>query len=411
MRRYQTRGLWRAGPELKREVRSKSWLATCLLGVLTMAACVSSSSSGNTPTGPIKVGVMASLSGPSGAYGPPIEDAAKLAIDRINAAGGVLGRQVQLEIGDDAGDVKTGTVTADRLISKEKVAVLVSMEGSNIRDAIVPAVNRTGALYVYAPLYEGGACASNMYLLGEVPADYKPLFPYVNQNLGGGNWYFVGNDYVWPQKTNAQAKTFVQDNGAQVVGQDLVGFGTNEFAEILNKIKSSHAKHILLTLVGSDAESFVKEWKSFGMNSSTDVIALALVDNQLPDLGTAADGVYGVFGYFNGLQSAQNQSFLQAYSAEFGPAAPPQTTLSEAVYDSIWVWKLAVDKAGSVDPKKVGAAMGGITFADAPRGSLTVDPKTHHVSQHVYLVKAGTDATYHLVQDFGLINPGPQCTF
>src|ERR1051325_11831469 len=92
MRRYQTRGLWRAGPELKREVRSKSWLATCFLGVLTMAACVSSSSSGNTPTGPIKVGVMASLSGPSGAYGPPIEDAAKLAIDRINAAGGGLGR-------------------------------------------------------------------------------------------------------------------------------------------------------------------------------------------------------------------------------------------------------------------------------------------------------------------------------
>src|ERR1041385_8260349 len=82
----------------------------------------------------------------------------------------------------------------------------------------------------------------------------------------------------------------------------------------LATIKSPHAKHILLTLVGSDAESFVKEWKSFGMNSSTDVIALALVDNQLPDLGTAADGVYGVFGYFNGLQSAQNQSFLQAYS-------------------------------------------------------------------------------------------------
>jgi urea transport system substrate-binding protein len=381
-----------------------------MLSLLSLVGCVSSSGT-STPSGPITVAVMASLSGPSGAYGPPIANAAKLAVDRINAAGGVMGRQLQLQMGDDAGDVKTGTVTAERLISKEKASVLVSMEGSNIRDAILPIVNRTGALYIYAPLYEGGACADNMYLLGEVPADYKPLFPYVNQNMGGGNWYFVGNDYVWPQKTNAQAKTFVQDNGAQVVGQDLVGFGTNEFAEILNKIKSSKAKHILLTLVGSDAVSFVKEWRSFGMNSSTDVITLALVDNQLPDLGAAANGIYSVFGYFNGLQTSQNQSFLQAYSAEFGPAAPPQTTLSEAVYDSIYVWKLAAEKAQSVDPKKVGAAMGGVTFADAPRGSLTVDPKTHHVSQHVYLVKAGSDAVYHLVQDFGLINPGPQCSF
>jgi len=354
---------------------------------------------------------MASLSGPTGAYGPPISNAAKLAVDRINASGGLLGQKLQLEMGDDAGDVKTGTVTAERLISKEKASVLVSMEGSNIRDAILPIVNRTGALYIYAPLYEGGACASNMFLLGEVPADYKPLFPYVNQNMGGGNWYFVGNDYTWPQKTNAQAKTFVQDNGAQVVGQDLVPFGTNEFAEIFNKIKSSKAKHILLTLVGSDATSFVKEWRSFGLNSSTDVITLAMVDNQLADLGPAADGVYSVFGYFNGLQTPQNQSFLKDYSAEFGPAAPPQTTLSEAVYDSIYVWKLAAEKAGSIDPKKVGAAMGGITFADAPRGSLTVDTATHHVSQHVYLVKAGTDDIYHLVKDFGLISPGPQCTF
>src|ERR1700675_2351876 len=128
-----------------------SWLAVCLMSVTGLAGCVSSSSS-LTPSGPIKGGVMASLSGPSGAYGPPISNAAKLAVDRINAAGGVLGQQLQLEMGDDAGDVKTGTVTAERLLSKEKVAVLVSMEGSNIRDAIVPTVNRTGALYIYAPL-------------------------------------------------------------------------------------------------------------------------------------------------------------------------------------------------------------------------------------------------------------------
>src|SRR2546425_3980241 len=150
-------GAWLPGPLS----RFMSWLAVCLMSVVGLAGCVSSSSS-STPSGPIKVGVMASLSGPSGAYGPPIANAAKLAVDRINAAGGLLGQQLQLEMGDDAGDVKTGTVTAERLISKEKAAVLVSMEGSNIRDAIVPIVNRTGAIYIYAPLYEGGACASNM---------------------------------------------------------------------------------------------------------------------------------------------------------------------------------------------------------------------------------------------------------
>jgi urea transport system substrate-binding protein len=399
------------GVRTMRTFSSRSWRIVALVGVVAVIGAACGGGKKEETTGPIKIGVETALSGPSGAFGPPIVNAAKLAVDRINAAGGVLGRQLVLELGDEASDVKTAALVAERLITKDKAAVLISMQSSAARDAIVPIVQRTGALYIYAPLYEGGACLHNMFLLGEVPQQYEPVFPYVMQTLGGNSWYFVGDDYVWPQKTNAQAQKAIEAAGGTVAGQVLVPLGTNEYAEILNKIQTSGAKHILLTLVGTDTEAFIKAWRAFGLNTSTDAITLALTDNQLPSLGPDAEGVYSVFAYFNGLETQQNQSYLKDYVSTFGSAAPQQTTLSEGVYDAIWLWKLAAEKAGSIDPKAVEKALPGTTFNDAPRGAITIDPKTHHISQHIYLVKAGADDKYHLVKDFGEIAPGPQCNF
>jgi ABC-type branched-subunit amino acid transport system substrate-binding protein len=167
---------------------------------------------------------------------------------------------------------------------------------------------------------------------------------------------------------------------------------------------------VLLTLVGSDAIAFVKQLNDFGLGGKVKVFGLALLDNVLPALGANTKGLYASFGYFGTLNTPANRTFLKQLKAKFGNKTAQQTTLSEGTYDAIHLWALAAKKAGSVEPDAVADALGGTSF-NAPRGKITIDAKTHHVAQHVYLGIAQPSHTYKIVKDFGLIQPGKQCSF
>jgi urea transport system substrate-binding protein len=379
------------------------------VGALVLTSCGGGGKKGQ-PTGPIKIGLITSLTGPGGIYGEPVKTSAQLAVNEVNASGGVDGRKLQLVVADDATDPATGQEVAQRLITRDKIDALVSMTNSGVRDAYTPVVQRAGIPFVYVTLYEGGACLPNLFSIGEVPPQYAPTYGVVQQEVGANTWYFVGHDYVWPQKTLPQARQAIEAAGGKVLGQDLVPFGTSDFADILGKIKSSGAKIVHVLLVGPDFAAFLKQWRSFGLDQTTTMYTLTLTDDFLASLGAEADGLYASFGYFQDLNTSRNQQFLADYRKAFGAKAAVQTTLSEATYDAIRVYALAANKARSTDSQPVNEALAGISYADAPRGSITIDAKTHHVTQTMYLLKA-QGGRYSLVKEFPSVPPGPQCTF
>lgn len=363
-----------------------------------------------TPSAPLKIGLIASLSGPLGLYGPSVVDAAKLGVSQINSQGGVLGRQLVLDVADDASDPKTGSVAAEKLITEDKVDWLVSTSNSAVRDAFTPAVQKAGIPFIYGVLYEGGFCLKNGFVVAEVPPQYNPMYPYVMSTTAKKNWYLLGHDYVWPQKTNPQAKQAIQAAGGKVVGQELVPFGTSDFSSTINKIKQSGADLLLITLVGADFGTFLKQWRSFGLDKTTTMVTLTMTDDFAAALGSGAAGVYSVFAYFQNLSTPANQAYIAAYRQMFGPSAPAQTTLSEGAYEAVNVLAMAAKKSGSASSDKVVGALAGIQFQDAPRGPITIDATTHHAAEHMYLIQAGSDGQFSLVKDLGQVPPGPQCS-
>ena len=392
----------------------QQWRWRGLVALAVGAGCavvaVASSATAGQTADPIKIGLISSLSGPAGLYGRPVANSAQLAIDEINSKGGVLGRKLTLVVRDDASVPATGRQAAQRLITKDRVEALVAMTNSAVREAFIPVVKRSGLPFVYVTLYEGGACYENLFSIGEVPPQYDPVYKQLVRSTGRKTWYLIGHDYAWPQKVLPAASRAVGQAGGKVVGQDLVPFGTTDFAQIIDKIDASDARVVLVALVGSDFGAFLKQWRSFGLDRKTIMVTLTMTDDFMQALGTEARGVYSIFGYFQDLKTPANRQFVARYHKRF-PKAFAQNTLSEGTYDAIYAYARAATKAGTTDFSDVNRSLAGITFPAAPRGPLVIQRSTHHVSQTMYLVKADGKGHYLLVKKFPHISPGRQCTF
>jgi len=386
-------------------------LATAGGLVAVLAGCGGAGSGAAVSKAPVKLGVILELSGAAGVYGPPSRQAAELAAAEINAAGGVLGgRKLQLSIADDASDVKTAGEKAQELLLRDKVRGVISTEGSDARDAVLPAVRRAKSMMIYTPLYEGKACDQRLFNIGEVPQQQvSPVVPYLQNRFGAKKWFVVGDDYVWPRRLGQATKGIVAQSGGSLAGEQFVPLGTTDFSSVIEKVRASGANMVMMALVGSDAVAFVKQMASFGLNDKVHTFGLAMLDNILPAVKSSATGLVAAFGYFPSLQTPANKKFLSALTAKYGAGTALQTTLSEGTYEGVHLWAQAVDKAGSADPAKVIAAMGGQNF-DGPRGKITVDGSNRNVAQHVYLGDAQSDGTYKITKNFGVIQPGPQCS-
>ena len=388
-----------------RSARVSGVIVACATGLaVAVLAGVGSAASGGT----VRIGVMTTLTGPNGLYGKPVTNSTKMAAKEINASGGIAGKRVQIVVADDAGTPAGGLKAAQRLLLKDKVDGLVAMTNSAVRNAVMPLVSRNGLPFMYTTLYEGKACAKNLFVLGEVPQQYTPVYKYAVSALPAKKWYLVGHDYVWPQTVLPLASKDLKGAGATVAGQDLVPFGTSDFAPILDKVKSSGTDAILVALVGADFGAFLKQWRSFGLDKSTKMVTLTMTDDFMAALGKDATGVYSIFGYYQDLKAPKNVAFIAKYRKGYGAKAA-QTTLSEGAYDSVWLYALAGRKAGSVESSDVIAALKGLRFA-APRGNVQLDPKTHHGAQTMYLIRSNGAGVYRAVKAFPNVSAGKQCS-
>ena len=373
--------------------------------VIAAAGCAGSSQSADAHAGgsPIKIGLLTSLTGSASLFGIPTEDAARLPIAQINGAGGVLGRKLALDVGDDASNPSTGLQAASKLINGDNADLLVGMHSSATRQAVQSVPMRAGKIYLYTPVYEGGDCAPNTFAFGEIPNQQLQLtIPYMMSRYHAKRWYIVGDDYVWPHALAADASKIIAANGGSVAGQAFVPLGTTDFTSVVTKIKKAHPDLIFAPLVGADAVSFVKTAASFGLK--VPYLAPLMEENTVAAIGGSADtGINTALGYFQSLNIPGNVKYLAAYHAMFGQKAPIQNSLSESVYEAINLWAMAAKKAGSISESKVEAAMTGLTF-NGPRGPVTVEP-SHHVRMRMYLAAAQPDGSLKVVRDFGEILP------
>jgi urea transport system substrate-binding protein len=365
----------------------------------------------------IKVGIISPLTGAWTVYGKAHISGFELAVDEINAAGGVLGRQLELVVGDSKTEPRIVVEQANRLIRQEKVDFLAGTFSSAERNAAGPVVQSANKILLYPTFYEGqekeyfpGVCNKNIFMFGPEPTQQVwPHLEYIMKTYGK-KFFMIGSDYAWPQVTNLVTKRKLDELGGEVVGEVYIPFGTPQYESVLRDIRKSGADVIFHSLTGSDTVNFRQQFAAAGMKED---FALWTVDDEevvTTGLGPeVSGGDYVSFDYFMSIKHPNNASFLERFKKKFGADAL-MNTVGVAMYNAAHMAAKAIETAGKVDTDSLRDALGGIEFANAPQGPVKMRALDHQIVLPSYLMKVRNDWTsvndmFEEVQSFEAVEP------
>lgn len=385
-----------------RTVAQKNALEASATDASNASSCVDVSG----PT--IKIGFVNSLSGTMAISETTVNKSLHMAADEINAAGGVLGKQLKVVDQDGKSEPAVFAEKARSLIEKECVAAVFGGWTSSSRKAMLPVFEADNALLFYPLQYEGMESSPSIFYSGAAPnQQIVPALDYLKEQ-GHKKLFLVGSDYVFPQTANRVVNAYAEGNGMEVVGEEYTPMGSTDFTTIVNKLKSSGADAVVNTLNGDSNVAFFKEYKASGLTADqVPVISMSIAEEEISAIGL--DNVKGqltAWNYYQTLDSSENQKFVKNFKAKYG-ASKPTSDPMESAYTSLYLWKAMVEKAKSFDVDKVKAAADGVTF-NAPEGKVTVDGENHHIYKTSYIGRIEDDLLIHTVwQSDGPIAPDP----
>ena len=369
----------------------------------------------------IKVGVLHSLSGTMAISETVLKDTVLMAIDEINAKGGLLGKKLEPVVVDPASNWPLFAEKAKQLISQDKVAVVFGCWTSVSRKSVLPVFEQTNSLLFYPVQYEGEELSKNVFYTGAAPNQQAiPAVEYLMSKDGGAARRFVllGTDYVYPRTTNKILRAFLKSKGIPEadIMEDYTPFGHADYQSIIAKIKKFAAEGkktaVISTINGDSNVPFYKELGNQGLKATdVPVVAFSVGEEELRGVDTKPlQGHLAAWNYFMSIKSPANDAFIKKwsdYAKAKGIAGHKDKPLTndpmEATYIGINMWAQAVKKAGSTDTDKVIAAMAGQTFT-APSGITSkMDEKNHHLHKSVFIGEVKGDGQFNVVWK----TPGP----
>lgn len=376
-------------------------VCTATLSLVLLAASSASAQ------GTVKVGVLHSLTGTMAISEITVANAAQLAIDEINAAGGVMGRKIVVVKEDGASDWPTFATKAEKLLTQDKVAAVFGGWTSASRKSMLPVFEKNGGLLFYPVQFEGNECSPNIIYTGAQPN--QQALPALEWALSKGykKIFLLGSDYVYPRTANLILKKHIAAKKATLSGEEYVALGGTEFSSVINKIKAAKPDVIINTLNGDSNVSFFKQYQAAGYKASTlPVISFSIAEQEAQAIGTGLlNGQYATWNYFQSLPNPANRKFVAAYQKKYGAGAAITDPMAHAYMD-VYLWKAAVEKAKSFEPMAVRKAIVGISM-DSPLGRITVAPNGS-LTQAVYTGVSGAGGQFRVVaQSKGVVKPEP----
>ena len=354
-----------------------------------------SSSSGDL----IKVGILHSLSGTMAISEQSVVDAEQLAIDEINAAGGVLGKQIQAIVEDGASDWPTFAEKARKLIDRDRVVAVFGCWTSASRKAVLPVFEEKKHMLWYPVQYEGQECSNNIFYTGAAPnQQIEPSVEWLLENKGK-EFFLVGSDYVFPRTANTIIKAQLAAKGGQTAGEDYLPLGNTEVTPIISKIRQAlpDGGVIYNTLNGDSNVAFFKQMQGAGLGPDKyPVMSVSIAEEEVKAIGVEyLKGHYAAWNYFQTVDTPANQKFVSAFKAKYGQDRVTNDPM-EAAYIGVYMWKQAVEKAGTADDlEAVRQAAYGLTF-DAPEGKVTMKPN-HHLAKWVRIGQIREDGMFEII--------------
>ncbi len=357
--------------------------------------------------GPILVGGLHDLSGPIDFTGIPCDLLLKMAVEEINEAGGLLGRELKAVTYDPQSNMSLYSQYATQLALKDKVAVVHGGITSASRETIRPIFHRFQTLYFYNTLYEGGVCDRNEITIGTTPAQtVEKLVPHA-MNLWGKKVYTIAADYNYGQITAAWVKRYVEENGGEVVSTDFFPLDVTQFGSTISKIQSASPDLVLSALVGTGHLGFYRQWAAAGMKDKIPMASTTFgASGAEPIILTPeeANGILACFGYFPTVDTPANKAFLEKVKARYPENTPILSEISECTYEGMMIWADAVREAGTIERMPVIEVLESGKSYDMPAGKVTIDPVTHHAIRDVFLAEI-RDRVWDIKETFPQVPP------
>lgn len=388
----------------------KQWAKTvlvvlfCAMTVFGLVGCAKTTGAGASDE--IKIGLIFSKTGATAISEECMYNAAMMAIDEVNAAGGVKGKKLVPVFEDYSTDPAKAADKMKKLIMQDQVVATVGLYTSASRVAARPVVEQNNGVLVYPTYYEGEDPSPNIIYTGSVLNQQNDLFvPWLMENVGK-KFFFLGSETVYVSLIHAQAREVVKANGGEIVGDEIVPSGNADFASVIAKIKEANPDVIYANLNGDSAVAFYKQYQSYGFDPTTMPIASTITDEaSVAAIGEAAIGHYSCFNYFNTVASEANKTFVDNYEAKFGNRNV--TCVGEASYDSVKLLAMALEKAADFTPASILKAFEGLEM-DAPQGPIKIDPATHHLWCRGRIAKVASDLSFEVVYESPeMIEPKP----
>ncbi|GEO39163.1 branched-chain amino acid transport system substrate-binding protein [Skermanella aerolata] len=355
----------------------------------------------------VKIGIPVGLSGANSVVAPSVVQSSQLAADEINAAGGILGKKVELVVADDGSGAQGAQRAFNSLVFQDDVDVLISMETSAARNAGLPIVNRAGKPFIYTSFYEGRSCSPNMFVPAWVPdQQVKPVVDHFTDTLKAKTFYLIGSDYNFGRGMLEFTRKYIEERGGRVLGEEYLPMDGSDWTSIISDLRSKNPNALITSTAGGAPNvTLTKQLRNAGIKIPYG--NLAVDEGTAKTMGADATDMFISQSYMTGIASAENKKFLDAMQKKFGGELKTPNDLSVPQYEAIYLYKAAAEKAGSTDAEDVIEALPEVSFT-GPRGNIQMN-KQHHTPLTMYLGQVKDGGSVEVIKTFENVDPGEQC--
>jgi ABC-type branched-subunit amino acid transport system substrate-binding protein len=363
----------------------------------------------------IKMGIATDITGAIAPSGNANWQVAQFAVEQINKAGGVAGRQIELFLEDTASDPKVAVGNVRKLIQERKVDVVLGGITSAMRQAIKdPIVNRGRTLYIYPQLYEGQECTRHLYNTGPTPAQQcDELIPYIIKTLGKKRFALPSANYVWPQLLNKYARKVIEGNGGEVVFEEYYPLDQPEYSATIGKIRDGKVDCVFNTVIPPGLQPFVKQLYESGFQKNGGVLSCVYYDENLLNYHPAQEmeGLYSCLDYFQSIDDPFSKKLQEDYAKKF-PGTKYLFTAGSAstgMYRGVKFYEAAVKATnGDLAREAVSAALDKGKIAEGPGGGAEMVPGKMHCKMNMYIAVCKVDAgktRYDVISKYNMVDP------
>lgn len=333
------------------------------------------------------VGLVVPSAGSDGIYGPSCILCARLAVEELNAVGGVLDRPVHLRILDGSGAPDQVATAVAQAARTGAIDAVVGWHISPVRVRLASAL-RGLVPYVFTALYEGGETTPGVVPIGETPdIQLTPALRWMAREIGVRRWAVIGNDYRWPHRSIARTRAALDGSGGPTLDHTrFVPLGTSDHRAVLDDLADLDVDGVLTLLVGSDAVAFHHEFARRGLESRYARFSPLMDESMLACAGAgASQDVFTAAGYFEALPTAESLAFGARYARRFGLGAPLPCAPGESCYEGVGVLAALANRVGTTDAVRLSEAAGRCHYV-GPRGPVTV--RDGRAEQRIYMAVA-----------------------